>query len=80
MDTHLINTLMDYDLDCEACDKPILPITVAQTGKLCATCRDKNAIKERSSWCVAPLHKGPYMLITDPALLVGLNNKGGLVK
>jgi len=72
--------LLDYDLDCEACDKPILPISLAQTGKLCATCRDTAAKRARQSWCVAPLHKGPYMLITDASLLVGLGNKGGLVK
>lgn len=71
---------LDYDLDCEDCSKPILPISLAQTGNLCATCRDKIATDARRSWCVAPLHKGPYMLITDASLLVGLNNKGGLVK
>jgi hypothetical protein len=29
---------------------------------------------------VAPMHKSNYMLITNTDDLVGLNNKGGLVK
>ncbi len=35
---------------------------------------------ENKGWCIAPLHKSSYMLITNRQDLVGLNNKGGLVK
>jgi hypothetical protein len=68
--------LLDYDLDCEACDKPILPISLAQTGKLCATCRDTAAKRARQSWCIAPIsNKAAYTLITDLSLLAQINPK-----
>jgi ribosomal protein L37AE/L43A len=47
---------------------------------VCMLCGEEIAQLQRASWCVAPMHKSSYMLITDPTLLVGLNNKGGLVK
>ena len=47
---------------------------------ICKVCADKRAAQERLSWCVAPMHKSNYMLITSRADLIGLNNKGGLVK
>ena len=47
---------------------------------ICKVCAEKRAVQERLSWCVAPMHKSNYMLITNRADLVGLNNKGGLVK
>jgi len=64
----------------EGCGNDIDPPSLAQTGNLCATCRDKNAESVRRGWCVAPLHKSNYMLFTDRSLLVGINNKGGLVR
>lgn len=73
-------TTVELEQECEACAALIDPPTLALTGNLCATCRDKNAVAERRGWCVAPLHKSNYMLFTDRSLLVGINNKGGLVK
>ena len=53
----------------------------AQLGyKLCLFCGEEAARAERKSWCVAPMHKSNYMLITNLDDLKGLNNKGGLVK
>lgn len=46
----------------------------------CLGCGNAQAIEQRKSWCVAPMHKSNYMLITSPELLKGLNNKGGLIK
>ena len=46
----------------------------------CLLCGEEQARQERQSWCVAPMHKSNYMLFTDKDLLVGLNNKGGLVR
>jgi len=43
-------------------------------------CGEEAATRARKSWCVAPMHKSNYMLITDRDLLTGVNNKGGLVK
>jgi hypothetical protein len=48
--------------------------------KTCLFCGEEQAQQERSTWCVAPMHKSNYMLITNKADLSGLNNKGGLVK
>lgn len=47
---------------------------------VCLHCGEEQARVERASWCVAPMHKSNYMLITDRRDLHGLNNKGGLVK
>jgi hypothetical protein len=47
---------------------------------LCKPCGDDHARDARRSWTVAPMHKSNYMLITNTDDLVGLNNKGGLVK
>lgn len=47
---------------------------------LCLSCGEENARKTRAHWTVAPMHKSNYMLITDPTDLLGINNKGGLVK
>ena len=45
---------------------------------ICMSCGDDLASKVVRT--VAPMHKSNYVLITDKADLVGLNNKGGLVK
>jgi ribosomal protein L37AE/L43A len=45
---------------------------------VCLPCGDDLAGKVVRT--VAPMHKSNYMLITDKADLIGLNNKGGLVK
>lgn len=45
---------------------------------VCCPCGDE--IAKRVVRTVAPMHKSNYVLITDKTDLVGLNNKGGLVK
>jgi hypothetical protein len=45
---------------------------------ICMSCGDDLASKRVRT--VAPMHKSNYVLITNRADLVGLNNKGGLVK
>lgn len=50
----------------------------AQLGyNTCLPCGDDVAVQARRSWTVAPMHKSNYLLITNPADLLGLNNKGG---
>ena len=44
----------------------------------CMSCGDEVANKVVRT--IAPMHKSNYMLITNRDDLVGLNNKGGLVK
>lgn len=48
--------------------------------KLCLWCGEEQAVRDRKSWCVAPMHKSNYMLFTTTEDLKGINNKGGLVK
>lgn len=60
--------------ECIDCGEDV-PIQRWQLGRhTCLSCGDKRAKQERSTWTVAPLPKSNYMLITDPAMLVGLNN------
>lgn len=47
---------------------------------ICKPCGEERAKAERKQWCIAPMHKSNYMLITSKPDLQGLNNKGGLVK
>ena len=57
------------------------PVARAQAGyKTCLMCGEQYAQQERNLWCVAPMHKSNYTLITNRTDLAGLNNKGGLVK
>ena len=37
-------------------------------------------INMRCVYCVVPMHKSNYMVVTNRADLVGINSKGGLVK
>ena len=46
--------------------------------KLCLSCGESAAKNRKHT--VVPLHKSNYMLVTDPELLLGINNKGGLVR
>lgn len=46
----------------------------------CPDCGERLAQEKAKSYCIAPMHKSNYMLITDLADLKGLNNKGGLIK
>lgn len=47
---------------------------------VCLPCGEDIAKEVNSRRTVAPMHKSNYVLITNRADLVGLNNKGGLVK
>lgn len=59
----------------------VVPRARAALGyRLCLPCGESLAVKERISWCVAPLHKSNYVLVTNREDLIGLNNKGGIVK
>ena len=48
--------------------------------RLCRPCGEALARETRKSWTVVPMHKSNYFLCTDKRDLVGINNKGGLVK
>lgn len=65
------------DTRCAHCGELIHPDRFALGYDLCLSCGEAEAVKARRSWCVAPMHKSNYLLITNPADLRGLNNKGG---
>lgn len=65
---------------CESCGNPVRRERAALGYKTCLPCGEKAARKARMGWCVAPMHKSNYVLVTDHRDLQGLNNKGGLVK
>lgn len=71
--------------ECEGCGEevgsPLFPVLRAELGYvLCLPCGELASKAERKLWCVAPMHKSNYMKINNRADLLGINNKGGLVK
>lgn len=62
---------------CVICGEVIHPDRFALGYSVCLSCGEQQAKAARASWCVAPMHKSNYLLITNPADLRGLNNKGG---
>ena len=68
------------ELNCCWCGDVVASGRWALGIRCCLTCGETQAIKDRASWCVAPMHKSNYMLITNRQDLAGLNNKGGIVK
>lgn len=65
---------------CNLCGAYLSEARFALGYRCCLDCGEQQAKEARLSWCVAPMHKSNYVLITDKADLTGLNNKGGLVK
>jgi hypothetical protein len=45
---------------------------------VCLDCGDE--IAKDKTYTIAPMHKSNYVAIFDRSDLIGLNNKGGLVK
>jgi len=71
----------DWDtLNCCWCGDDVEPPRWELGYRVCLVCGEEQAIKERASWCIAPMHKSNYILVTDRKDLVGLNNKGGMVR
>ena len=68
---------MLYGFECE-CGEEVDARRIAIGYQTCLRCGDVEAKKRK--FCIAPMHKSNYMLITDMNDLKGLNNKGGLVK
>jgi hypothetical protein len=65
---------------CVECSELVSPRRADLGYCTCLDCGDRQAHDARRHWTIAPVHKSNYMLITDRALLSGLNNKGGNVK
>lgn len=67
-------------IECRVCGDDYSYERWALGYKMCLKCGELAANDERKSWTIAPMHKSNYMLFTNMDDLVGINNKGGLVK
>ena len=68
------------ELNCCWCGDDVDPRRWLLGYRVCLFCGEEQAKQERTAWCIAPMHKSNYVLITDRRDLHGLNNKGGLVR
>jgi ribosomal protein L37AE/L43A len=68
----------NYEPQCKLCGNTYNAERLAIGYAICMSCGDELASKVVRT--VAPMHKSNYVLVTNRADLVGLNNKGGLVK
>lgn len=69
---------MVSESNCVRCSEPV-PVGRTNLGyKTCLTCGETEARKTRH--CIVPMPKSNYIVVTDPALLKGLNgsHKGGM--
>ena len=60
---------------CNVCGEHYSPKRKAAGYKTCLWCGEEQAMQERKLWCVAPMHKSNYQLITNPADLKAINPK-----
>ena len=68
------------DLNCCWCGEDVESRRWGLGYRVCLVCGEEQARAARATWCIAPMHKSNYILITDRRDLHGLNNKGGLVR
>ena len=61
-------------INCK-CGNPINPKRIAAGYFMCLECGEQRAKHQRLSWCIAPLNKSNYILITDMQHLKQLNPK-----
>lgn len=66
---------VESDVQCGVCGEYISAGRWEIGYRVCLKCGDKEAERERLGWCVAPMNKSNYTLITDPTLLKQLNPK-----
>ncbi len=70
------NTLIS---NCVCCGENILPLKRKDLGyHTCLHCGEKQARAKK--FTIVPMHKSNYVPVFSPEILLGVNNKGGLVK
>ena len=63
------------DAPCISCGD-LFDVGRAELGYvICKQCGDARATQERTTWCVVPMNKSNYMLVTDIEVLRQLNPK-----
>ena len=65
---------------CHECGEVVDPRRAKLQKRLCLDCQQDYEIRNPVARCVVPMHKSNYILVTDKKDLLGINNKGGLVK
>ena len=68
---------MLYGFECE-CGEEVDARRIALGYQTCLRCGDVEAKARR--FTVVPMHKSNYVAVFDRSDLLGINNKGGLVK
>ena len=68
------------NVSCLSCAEPVAPARWKIGYRVCLECGESRAALARKHWCIVPMHKSNYMLITNRQDLAGLNCKGGMVK
>lgn len=63
---------------CQNCGDDINPLRTALGYKYCLSCGETRA--KQVKHCIVPMPKSNYIVVTDMALLIGLNtsHKGGV--
>lgn len=61
--------------ECAECGEGIPARRFALGYRLCLACGDKEARAARTTWCIAPVHKSNYILVTNREELKFINNK-----
>jgi len=64
--------------NCTECGDTVAEARAALGYHLCMECGEHAARKRKHT--IAPLHKSNYMVISNRAELLGLNNKGGFYR
>jgi hypothetical protein len=67
-------------MKCKKCNENVPKARWDIGYRVCLDCGDEVAMARAKLFCVVPMHKSNYMLVTNQADLIGVNNKGGLVK
>jgi hypothetical protein len=60
---------------CVICGGGISPARGRLGFQLCLSCGEEEARRVRANWCVVPLHKSNYILVTDPKEIPGMCSK-----
>lgn len=63
---------------CIKCNESVSDARASLGYDTCLPCGEIYARKRKH--CIVPLHKSNYIVVTNRADLLGINNKGGLIK
>lgn len=65
---------------CKLCGEPYELARMKLGYALCMPCGEEIAQEKSKTYTVVPMHKSNYVAVFDRSDLLGINNKGGLVK